>query len=342
MSKTLSSLLLSALLAVLSFTPAQAQHLQRYEFESPHMGTLFRVVLYASGDSVARAAAHSSFERIEILDSLFSDYKENSELSRLSSRSGTGRFIKVSAPLFEVLNKAQILAKQTGGAFDVTVGPYVKLWREMWSDEKPRLPDKTILGKVSQSVGYQHIKLDRSSLSVFLGQPNMLLDLGGIAKGYAADEALRILREFGIHSALVDAGGDITVGNAPPGEEGWRVSIPIYSKQGGLEYMTLRLANRAVATSGDLFRHIEIEGKRYSHIIDPHTGLGLTNRSSVTIVAPDGITADSYASAVSVMGPHDGIQFIEEKGHISAHVEYYENGAVLRTETADFNTLREK
>lgn len=303
------------------------------------MGTLFQIVLYASDTLVARAAADSAFDRIETLNNIFSDYKEDSELNRLSARSGSEQFIRVSPPLFEVVSRAQTLAKKTDGAFDITVGPFVRLWRQMRADKLPELPDEASLYNASQSVGYQYIKTHRSNRSLALVRPDMQLDLGGIAKGYAADEALRILNEFGIHTALVDAGGDITLGDTPPGKEGWRVTIPAHNRQGDLEYLTLLLANCAVATSGDLFQYIEINGKRYSHIIDPRTGLGVTNQSSVTIVAPDGITADSYASAVSVMGPSKGVEFIESipGSAVSVRVEYRRNNSINIQQSSGFN-----
>ncbi|MGE4001886.1 MAG: FAD:protein FMN transferase, partial [Planctomycetaceae bacterium] len=159
-------------------------------------------------------------------------------------------------------------------------------------------------------VGYEQVQLDSLTQTVTLGQAGMRLDLGGIAKGYAADEALRVLQEHGIEHALIDAGGDIVTGQPPPGADGWRIGIAPLDAPDGDPQRFLRLGNAAVATSGDASQFVEIDGIRYSHIMDPRTGLGLTTRSSVTIVAPDGIAADSLASAVSVLGPERGLKLL--------------------------------
>ncbi len=138
----------------------------------------------------------------------------------------------------------------------------------------------------------------------------MRLDLGGIAAGYAMDEALAVLRSQGVTRALLDASGDIVVGDPPPGERGWRIGVAPQTADGPPSQYVV-LSNASVTTSGDAFQHVEIGGKRYSHVVDPHTGLGLTDRSAVTLIARDGITADSYATAVSVLGPKRGLELVE-------------------------------
>lgn len=318
----------------------EAQELQRYEYESRHMGTFFRITLYAQSDSIAEAASDSAFSYIEFLNDIMSDYKENSELNLLAQKSGKGNFVPVSTPLFEVLSKAQQVAKETGGAFDVTVGPYVKLWRNIRKMESPALPSPEEIRKLETRVGYNYVRIDSTSQSVALDKPDMQLDLGGIAKGYAADEALRILGGFGIHRALVNAGGDVVTGEAPPDKDGWRVSIPLrHPGQTQMEFMTFVISNSALATSGDLFQYVEIDSKRYSHIVNPQTGIGLADRSTVSVVAPDGITADSYASAVSVLGPDAGIRFIENKPDVAARIQYFENDTVAVRKSSSFGNL---
>src|SRR5437667_11520757 len=142
----------------------------------------------------------------------------------------------------------------------------------------------------------------------------MQLDLGGIGKGYAADAALAVLKRHGIHSALVAAGGDIAVSSAPPGQPGWRIAIaplePHLGAERGPEIQNLLLCNAAVSTSGDAAQHVEDGGIRYSHIIDPNTGLALTGRSSVTVVARNCTASDGLATAVSVLGPARGLELI--------------------------------
>src|SRR5262249_33783127 len=149
--------------------------------------------------------------------------------------------------------------------------------------------------------------------------PGMLLDLGGIAKGYAADESLKLLKEkFGITRALVAAYGDIACGDPPPGEDAWTVEIAPISKN--QKQRSVKLANAAVSTSGDLEQFVVINGVRYSHILDPKTGLGLTGRRSVTVIAPKGITADSMTKAVSVLPPEQALKLVEDTPSAAAYI----------------------
>lgn len=314
-----------------------SQPLQRYEVESRHMGTRFRIVLYAPDDSTARAASDSAFRYITQLDRILSDYKPGSELNRLTRQSGTGRFLPVSASLFEVVSRAVAVSEQTGGAFDITVGPFVRRWREIKQSDSPALPDKEDMKKLKQRVGYHYLRIDSTGRRIALERDGMQLDAGGIAKGYAADEVLRTLETFGIRHALVDAGGDIVTGKPPPGSEGWHVRIPVrHETPDDSDFITLILSGQAVATSGDLFQYVEIDGRRYSHIIDPETGLGLTDRSMVSVVAPDGMTADSYASAVSVLGADKGIEFIRKNPDMGVRIEYIRNDTVMVRECPVF------
>jgi thiamine biosynthesis lipoprotein len=299
------------------------------------MGTTFRLVFYAGDDSLAKKAASHAFKKVENLNAILSDYERDSELNILSRNSGSGEWYPVSASLFAMLKKAQHVSRLTNGAFDITVGPYVQLWRKLQRAYNPRLPAPDTLKKLSLAVGFRHIDIDKKNQSVRLSQPHMQLDPGGIAKGFAADEALKMLYSHGIRPALVDAGGDIVLGDAPPGKKGWNITFQSQKADGKMESIYLTLANKAIATSGDLFQYTEIDGKRYSHIINPATGLGLTNQSTVTVIAPDGITADSYASAVSVLGPRKGIAFLENQAEISGFVEYHSGDSLKHIQTAD-------
>lgn len=293
--------------------------LERFEFTSKHMGTTFRVVLYAEDKATAKQAADAAFARVAQLDGIMSDYKKDSELMLLCKRFAkeVGEPVKVSDDLFFVLKKGEELSKQSDGAFDVTVGPVVQLWR--LARRTQELPDPKEFADARAKVGYKKVKLDPSKNTVQLLTPGMQLDLGGIAKGYAADEALKLLRDkFGIKHALVAASGDIACGDAPPGKTGWQVEIaPIAKSQ---KPRTLTLANAAVSTSGDLEQFVEIKGVRYSHVLDPKTGLGLTGRRSVTVIAPRGIMADSMTKAVSVLPPEQALKLVEETPGVSCYI----------------------
>jgi len=289
--------------------------LSRYTFTEPHMGTRFRILLYAPKEKAAREAAADAFARIAFLNGIMSDYDNTSELMRLCAQAG-GPPVPVSSELFFVLSKAQEVSRQSGGAFDVTVGPVVKLWR--MARRLRKLPDAKKLAEARALVGWQNVRLDKEKRTVQLLKRGMQLDLGGIAKGYAADEALVVLNKHGIDRALVAAGGDIAVSGPPPGADGWKIAIA--TLPGEKDPGRLLLHHAAVSTSGDAEQFVEINGTRYSHIVDPRTGIGLTTRMSVTVVARHGIDADSLTKVVAVLGPEEGIKIIEAHEGASARL----------------------
>lgn len=282
--------------------------LVRFSYTEPHMGTRFRIVLYATDEKKAKEAAQAAFARIAELDAIMSDYRPTSELTQLSARAVEAP-VPVSDDLFRVLKQSQELARQTDGAFDVTVGPLSRLWRI--TRRTQRLPDAETLAQARALVGYHKLRLDDKARTVQLMVKGMQLDLGGIAKGYAADAALAVLRQRGWPRALVAAGGDVVAGEPPPGTQAWTVGIAPLEDPDRPPTRFLHLRNAAVSTSGDAEQYVEIAGQRYSHILDPRTGLGLVGRSSVTVVAPDATTSDSLATAVSVLGPERGLKLIE-------------------------------
>ena len=265
-----------------------AQGLARYEFQHPQMGTLFRIVLYARDSLQAHAAARAAFARIDSLDAMLSDYREDSELSRLSARAGDGAWIPVGDELWFLLHTSKQIAILSDGAFDPTIGPLSKLWRK--AIRQGEFPETAALQAAKEKVGYQHLEFHESQQMARLALPGMRLDLGSIAKGYAVDEAMAMLRLHGIPVALADGGGDLLAGEPPPGKTGWEVAI-------GSDTI-LTIARQAVATSGDTYRYLEWQGRRYSHIIDPRTGLGVAHGWQVSVLAPGCTTADALASVL--------------------------------------------
>ena len=292
--------------------------LTRFEYQRPEMGVPFRIVLYAENTNSAGRAAEAAFQRVKELNDVMSDYDPDSELSKLSQTSGQGLQVPVSADLWFVLKRAHQLSERSNGAFDVTVGPFVNLWRR--ARRQHQLPDSVRLAQARQAVGYQHMKLNEQARTVELLVPNMRLDLGGIAKGYAVDEALKTLRHAGITQALVEGGGDVAVSNPPPGKKGWRFDLSSLDATNAPPDRFLLLKNSAISTSGDLYQRLEIDGKRYSHIVDPRTGIGLTDHSLVSVIAGDSITADSLTKVVSVLGPEKGLKFIEATPGVAVRI----------------------
>jgi thiamine biosynthesis lipoprotein len=270
------------------------------------MGTLFRVEFYAADSESAQAAVEAVWRRVHDLDEAFTDYKPESELMRWC-RQPAGTRVKLSPDLGRILEQASEVTRRSAGAFDVTVGPLKRLWRQSRRDAV--LPTPEQIAEARAVTGWDKVELFPDGSAVLRVQ-GMRLDLGGIAKGYAADAALWILKEHGLERALVAASGDVVAGEAPPGEPGWRVGVASLSDPDGREN-AVRLRHQALSTSGDTMQSAEIDGTRYSHILDPKTGLGLTVRRMVNVIADSGALSDAWATALSLCGP-EGATLPEE------------------------------
>jgi thiamine biosynthesis lipoprotein len=240
--------------------------------------------------------------------------------------------VTVSRDLYGVLARSQQFARASAGAFDVTVGPVIRLWRR--ARRMNELPDAAKLTAARRLVGYQMLHLNARTRAMRLDRPGMLLDLGGIAKGYAADAALAVLKAHGIRCALVAAGGDIVAGQAPPAARGWTVAVHSLAAADEAAMIHLLLVNCAVSTSGDAEQFIEIDGVRYSHIVDPRSGQALTGRRSATVVAPNGTMSDALATAVSVLDAPRALRLIDRSQGTAAHIERIESARIVTAESA--------
>jgi len=282
---------LSTCISICSFA-----QVQRYSFEKGMMGSPFKLVFYAGTDSLAQIAADSAFRRIERLNEVMSDYRDGSEINKLSATSGEGIWVPVSKELFDILAVSQDISAKTEGVFDVTLGPVVQMWRH--ATRKGIFPERKEIDQALSKTGYRKMELNAVSQKVLLKQKGMRLDIGGLGKGFAAEEAMKVLKNFGITSAMMDAGGKIVLTNPPPGTHGWKITI----SNGSDSLRTMELSNIAVATSGPTYRYMEYNGIRYSHIVDPKTGIGLLFHVRTTVISPDGTVADALATAFSVAG----------------------------------------
>jgi len=244
-----------------------------------------------------------------------SGYKGDSEVSELN-RDGFRRAVAVSKSTYEVLRRGVEFSELTGGAFDVTVGPLVDLWRS--AAEANSVPDDAELSEARSKVGCELLYLDANETSVRFAVEGMKVDLGGIAKGYAIDKAVEAMQKAGAAGGMVDIGGDIRCFGLPSaGQNRWRIGLqdPDKAKDGfdaGTPLLVLHLTDAAVATSGGYRRFTQIQGGKYSHIIDRQTGAGTEGLSSVTIISQNAIDADALATAVDVMGAEEGLALIEE------------------------------
>jgi thiamine biosynthesis lipoprotein len=204
---------------------------------------------------------------------------------------------------------------------------------------REEFPDSVVLAELALNSGYEKLTLDAGSRTGKLAVDGMRLDLGGIGKGYAADAALAVLKAEGLVSALVAASGDIAAGAPPPGREAWRVGVASIDAEDGRAGRVVLLRDAAVSTSGDNWQFVEIGGRRYSHIVDPRTGIGLGERIGVTVVGPNATATDSYATAVSVLGAERGMALIAGATGVEAAIVEIHGDGVVRRESPGFSAL---
>jgi len=300
------------------------------------MGTMMKIALYARDQTTASAASRAAFDRIAALDHIMSDYDDGSELMQLCRAAG-GPPVTASEDLWRVMAAALDLSAKSDGAFDITVGPLVQLWRR--ARRRHELPEPDRLATALALVGYENVVLDAKRRTARLLKPGMRLDLGGIAKGDAADQALIVLRRSRIPVALVAAAGDIAAGDPPPDRTCWRIGIEAFESPSIPPSESVGIRNSGVSTSGDSEQHVEIGDVRYSHIVDPKTGMALTDRRSATVTAPQDISADCYATALCVMGSERGFKLIAGLPGGAALMIEDEAGQVRQRQTSDFPAM---
>lgn len=300
------------------------QHLklERFEYTEPHMGVIFSIVLYHENETLANQAAEAAFSRIAKLNKILSDYDPDSELNHFVS-APTGSEIPLSDELFKVLWISKELAQETRGAFDPTLGPLTQLWRT--TRKMQQLPSSEELAEAQSRCGYKKLILNKRRQSGILRQAGMHLDLGGIGKGFASDCALETLKEHGVESALVAASGDIAVSAPPPGKEAWRIQIETLTESNedpDAGTYIIFLKNAAISTSGDVNQFVVIDGKRYSHIVDPKTGLGLTHRVGATVIHRRATYSDALGTIICLLGEEKGINFLKKYPDAQARIGY--------------------
>lgn len=288
---------------------------ERFDFERPLMGTMFRISSYAPSRDVAQKAAEAAFAEAEAMNAVASDYIADSELLGLSKKT-VGEPIVVSPRLFSLVSQARAMAELTDGAFDPTLGPLTKLWRE--SRRRQKLPAPATLAQARQSSGYRLLACDADQRTITLKAAGMRLDLGGIAKGQAADAMLAVFFQHQLPRTSITAGGDVRLGDPPPGQKGWAIGVRTFDREE--DSSTLTLANCAVSTSGDLQQAITIDGIRYAHIIDPQTGLGLTRPVAATVIAPTAAKSDALATACCVLPPKKARDLIKKIPGCTLHL----------------------
>lgn len=270
------------------------------------MGTRFQFVIHAESEAKAEQAFQAAARRIDELNARLSDYLPGSEVSLLSS-AALNEVVPVSEDLWKLLTISDRFVSQSHGAFDPSIGPAVKLWRRARRQEQ--LPTQERIQEALQAVGWSKLRLDPGPRGITMTVPGMSLDFGGIAKGYAVDEVLGILAKHGIRSALVVGGGDVRTMGLPPDRPKWRVEVRQLRES---DPSTREVGELAISTSGDMHQSVEIDGQRYSHIVDPKTGLGLTVARSASVTARDSTTADALATICTILSPKESRLLLEK------------------------------
>lgn len=285
----------------LQFGVAQAEApLQRLESSAVIMGSEFRIACYAPSKKIAAGAITAAFAEVRRVDAFLSHYKPESELSRIN-REASRREIEVSREMADLLGRCLRYSAATDGAFDITVGALVRAWGFHRADGS--LPGRWTLWRARRNTGYPFLRLDPVARTVRFLRSGLSLDPGGIGKGYAVDQAVKTLRGFGIERALVSSGtSSIFALGAPPQEQdGWRLTIR-EPERPGAKATTVSLADRSLSTSGSYETFFEVDGQRYSHILDPRTGRPASGVWAASVLAPLTIDSEAWATAVVVNG----------------------------------------
>jgi thiamine biosynthesis lipoprotein len=275
------------------------------------MDTLVTIHVVADSEETADRAMAKAFEEIGKLDTLLNFFSDKSELASINRNAGISG-VRVSPETLEVIEKAVYASEKSGGAFDVTIGPEISLWN-FFAKKKP---DDTTVRERLGLVNYKLIALDREKSTVGLKKKGMLMDLGAIAKGYGVDGAVEALKRQGIKSGLVAVAGDIKAFGLKQDGKPWRVGIRNPRQKGKDDEIlaTIEIRDMAISTSGDYERFFIIEGMRFHHILDPGTGYPARGCQSVSIMAKDGVSADSFSTAVFVLGPEKGMALLQQLG----------------------------
>jgi thiamine biosynthesis lipoprotein len=315
--KTLS--LLTAFCAILMLLAISGceEHDKTYKESRTAMYTTCTITVLSRSPVKAKEAIDAGFAEIKRLESLLNYYSIDSEITAINNNAGKGP-VKVSTETLDIIEKALAIAEATRGAFNPTIGPVMKLWESSRQDPEHPLPSGQIISETLKLVDYGKININKADSEIFLMDAGMEIDLGGIAKGYAADSAIGTIRASGIRSALVSIAGDIKGIGLKNENKPWRVGVQDpRSKSGSREeeyeiITTINLSDRAVSTSGDYQRFFLKDGKRYHHIIDPRTGYPTESRLiSVSVMASEGYIADGLSTGIFILGPERGVDLLE-------------------------------
>jgi len=311
---------------------------KRFEFSQNKMGSPFHLIFYHTDSTEASSLAKECFSIVDSLNAIFSDYSSESETGKLALQP-IYKNVKVSDELFAMISGCNRAWLSSDRAFDITIGALTRLWRKARSEN--RFPPDDEIKQAKRSTGFENLIIHTRGKTISFAQNGMSLDFGGIAKGYAAQKLVDHLKNKNVSIALADAGGDIAMSDAPPGKNGWSIGVNLPGMEDEVMDRKLELKNCAVATSGDIYNYILHNGKKYSHIIDPRTGYGVTSRRNVTVIAKDGATADWLATACSIL-PVKKALALAKKENAALLIAMIRNEKIITYKTKNFDSYFQK
>ncbi len=334
----LSGLLLVLILGSIAWLRAVAEGEDQVEIHGETMGTTYAVKVVEPGADVERLARTVQRE-LDAVDALMSHWAPDSQLSRFNAGAAVGEPFPIDDELRRILTLSQQLHGQSGGAFDITVGPLVALWGFHGVRQLSVLPDEAALGATRARCGAQHLALDRPPGTAIKGVAGLELDLGGIAKGFAVDRLSEALAGRGHDRTLVEVGGEMRARGTALDGGPWRIAIEKPDPTQRAIHQVVELSGLALATSGDYRNFHELDGQRYSHTLDPRTGRPVEHElASVTVLHERCADADAWATALLVLGPEEGLALAEERCLAALFVRRAEDG-LLSTPTARFDQI---
>jgi thiamine biosynthesis lipoprotein len=308
---------------LLTFLCACTSHKERiYRKSKILMDTFVTITVVSNSENSAGKAIDNAFSEIERLEKLSNFFSSESEVSRINKNAGISG-VRVLPDILDMLNKAIMVSEKTEGSFDVTIGPVISLY----DFHKKIKPEESVIKKNLSLVNYRYLIINRDKSTAFLKKKGMLIDLGGISKGYAADKAVETLKRNGINSGLVSIAGDIKAFGLKPDGKPWKIGIRnprippnpplVKGGKGGFSddiMATLELKDMAISTSGDYERFFIIDGRRYHHLLSPRTGYPAQKCQSVSVITKEGAFTDAFATGVFILGPEKGIKVLEKLG----------------------------
>lgn len=305
----------------------------RFEFTKNKMGSPFHIIFYCDDSLKAVRVSNTCFMMVDSLNKIFSDYDSTSEVSMLN-KTAYAKSQKISNEFMHVLLLSENAYQISGGVFDISIGNLTQLWR--YSKRQKIFPSPSAVDSAKGLTGFYQLAIDTTNQTLSFAIPGIKLDFGGIVKGYAAQKVIDYLLSQNIMSSLADAGGDIAMSNTPPQKDGWLVAVNVPESATSLWNKKLLLHSKSVATSGDVYQYIEHEGKKFSHIINPKTGYGITTQRNVTVIADDGATADWLATACSILPVRKSLK-LARKQHAELMIAYIKNEKIAMRKTKSFD-----